>query len=77
MHGSYRVAGDEDIGASGPISHSVRLEPGQTIRISAQTHGSSLNARAAVEWYPDHNDPGGRDGESANASYGFTVTFTP
>jgi hypothetical protein len=78
VHGSYRLIGNEDVGAVGALGHSVRLEPGQTILVRASTHRNGSRARAAVEW--DHDStccPGGSRSETANASYGFTVTFTP
>jgi len=75
--GRYRLVGNEDVGASGALSHSVRLEPGQTIRISASTHRNGGRARAAVEW--DHDSTccrGGGASDSNGADYAFTLSFT-
>jgi hypothetical protein len=76
LQGEYRLSGNEDVGASGTLSHSVRLEPGQLIRIRADTHRNGGDADARTEYDPTGNVNVLRDGQSSSANWEFTVTFT-
>jgi hypothetical protein len=72
--GSYGLTGNEEEGANGPLSHSVRLEPGQTIEISAS---SGARARALVDGDPVTTDRPQSASQDVNGSFGFTVRFDP
>jgi hypothetical protein len=76
LPGEYRLSGNEDVGASGTLSHSVRLEPGQLIRISADTHRSGGDADARTEYDPSASVNVLRDGQSTSSNWEFTVSFT-
>jgi hypothetical protein len=76
-HGGYRLSGDEEVGASGTLSHSVRLEPGQSVRIQVDTHRTGGDARASTEYDPGRTDNRLHDSQSASASWSLAVTFTP
>lgn len=72
--GNYRLTGNEDEGAYGPLSHSVRLEPGQSIRIRAST---GARVGGVVDGDPATVDRPRSLSQSEDGTFGFTVRFDP
>jgi hypothetical protein len=79
VHGRYELPGtledQPNSGSNGPLSHAVRLEPGQRVQIKAEADARA-GARAEFEWSAGNpNKP--NDSQSVRSSFGFTVTFAP
>lgn len=68
------LAGNEDEGANGPVSDSVRLASGQTVSIRAVTR---TRARALVDGNPATTDRPQNEAASVDGSFSFTVRFDP